>query len=91
MKELHPVTFENDDLIDDFRPKVSESDPKDYTAQESVTGSPPEKTQLSQTSETESNKLTESSIPLVSPQELKNSLQGNLAEIADVEKDQKEN
>lgn len=91
MKNLNPITFETDDIVDDFRPKVVKSDPKAYSVPESVDNSPPEKLPQSLTTETESNKSTENSIQLIAPQELKSSLSENSESNASAEKDQKEN
>ncbi|QDK02002.1 hypothetical protein SEA_GIBBLES_43 [Gordonia phage Gibbles] len=77
MKNIQPVTFtggnEPDETVMDFRPKAVEPDPKDSFALGYVNESPPEKTQLSRVGQ--STNTEESSIHLVSPSQLENSLQ----------------
>ena len=92
MKELHPVTFIKGDNKDteftkDYRAVVEEDGPKVSYVTESVNESPPENKPRHNLELDDSEKL---SIPLVSPSELKNSLQENSDENASAEKEQNE-
>lgn len=92
MKHLQPITFtsgdKEDDNVVDFRPKAVECDPKGLSAQEYVNESPPEKSQSSD--EVESQNTKESSIPLVSPSQLENSLQDVWEDNANAGKEESE-